>query len=649
MSGNVWPKAVPLLILAGLCAYANCYSKTLVFDDDAWIVDQPLLEKPREYLESIEGRPLLGLTNLALHRLGRNNPLGHHVLNVLIHLAATLTVYGVVRRALLSPRFRGRFDGRAPYLAFAVALLWMLHPLQVQCVTYVIQRGESMAGLFYLFILYAMQRADAAAGRRRAAGWYALAVLSLVLGFGSKEIMATAPGAVLLFDRIFLAPSIRQMTRRRWAYYLVFLLVWGAFTGWHLDRASGSQSGIGFKVEVVTAKEYALTQTGVLLYYLRLCFWPRGMSIDYQSWPWWHTFGEAMPEAAIVIGMLVVTTVLVFWRPAVGFVCAWYFLILLPTSSVLPIVDAVFEHRMYLSLAAPVILAVFLSDWLLRLVRVGWLRPYVLAAAALALGALTHLRNEEYRSRAQLWEIAVERMPDSIRARANLAQGLILDNRNEEVIPVLERALELAPTDSISLINLAAAHEQLGNFRDSTEYYRRLRDAYPTDWKHWRMLAASLLVLGGRENLAAAAEAYEKAAELKGDEAEPYYGRAAALYALGMDAEGDEAVQKASAFNPDWPTAVLGTARSAIMDERTRENPLACRSALTWAKLGIKVMDKPESIHWDTLALCYAANGDFDRAIVQSHTALLITPDGPWGAVHRDRLRYYVKKQVPWE
>src|SRR3954451_25117840 len=163
MSRPAWPKAIPLLVLAGLCAYANVYPKTLVFDDDAWIVDQPNLDAPPAYFKSMEGRPLLAATNLALHRMGRNNPLGHHVLNVLIHLAATLTLYGVVRRALLSRRFGDRFEGRAEYLAFAVALLWMLHPLQVQCVTYVIQRGESMAGLFSLLILYCMQRADEAA------------------------------------------------------------------------------------------------------------------------------------------------------------------------------------------------------------------------------------------------------------------------------------------------------------------------------------------------------------------------------------------------------------------------------------------------------------------------------------------------------
>ena len=93
--------------------YANCYSKSFVFDDDAWIVDQPNLDEPIEYFKSMDGRPLLAVTNLVAHRMGRNNPLAHHLLNVLIHLAATLTLYGVVRRALLSRRFGERFVGRA--------------------------------------------------------------------------------------------------------------------------------------------------------------------------------------------------------------------------------------------------------------------------------------------------------------------------------------------------------------------------------------------------------------------------------------------------------------------------------------------------------------------------------------------------------
>jgi protein O-mannosyl-transferase len=659
MTRSVWPNAIPLLILAGLCAYANCYSKTFVFDDDAWIVDQPLFDNPVAYFKSMEGRPLLAASNLALHRMAHNNPLGHHVLNVLIHLAAALTLYGVVRRALLSRRFGNRFQDQAPYLAFAVALLWMLHPLQVQCVTYVIQRGESMAGLFYLLILYCMQRADAVdhdeGFRWSRLGWYALALASLVLGFGSKEIMVTAPGAVLLFDRIFLAVSIRELVRRRWLFHLLFVLIWGGFTGWHFMRAAEAQGGLGFNVESVSKVEYALTETGVLIYYVRLTFWPRGMAIDYQSWPWTRTPSEAMPELAIVAGVLAVTTVLLFWRPAVGFVFAWFFLILIPTSSFMPIVDAVFEHRMYLSLASLAVGVVFIGDWLLRTIRLKVLRPVALTAAAVALSVLTLLRNEEYRSREGVWSVAVERMPESVRARANLAQGLILEQRDDEVFPILERALELSPTDPTSIQNMAAAYEQLGNFDGAAEYYGRLKIYYPAEWKHWRMHAATLLVLGRWDE---AADAYAKAGELnrvavkekgEAESPEPHYGRAVALYALGRNDEAATEARAAATITPDWPEIVFGMARSVILDERQRDNPLARRSAMNWALLGRRFLDKPHPQHLDTLGLCYAAEGNFAKAAEHSREAVLTTPTGPWGSLHRDRLRYYEQKRVPWE
>jgi protein O-mannosyl-transferase len=668
MPSNVWPKAIPLLILAGLCAYSNCISKTLVFDDDAWIVDQPLLDDPNEYFKAMEGRPLLALTNVAMHRLGRNNPVGHHVLNVFIHLAATLTLYGLVRRTLLLPRFHGRYDGRAPYLAFAVALLWMLHPLQVQSVTYIIQRGESMAGLFYLLMLYAVLRGNEVgaapfeavdAGKRlglRRCGWYALAVVSLVLGFGSKETMATAPVALVLFDRIFLTRSIGHLIRRRWVFYLFFLVTWGMFTGFHVYRAVMAAGGIGFGMETLTWKQYALTEAGALLYYLQITFWPRGLAIDYQSWPWCHTLSDAMPEGAIVAAMLLATVVFLFWRPALGFVCAWFFIILAPTSSILPIADAVFEHRMYLSLATPVVLTVFFVDWALRRTSLTVLGPYLLTAAALALGILTFLRNEEYRSRAAVWQVAVERMPESVRARANFGQGLLVEGRNEEVVPILERALELAAHDPTSLQNLAAAYEQLGNFAAAADCYRRLCGFFPNDAKYWRMYGAALLVIAKWEEAEEASRrGIELEEKLKADkpdspqQTELRYGRAAALYELGRDAEAEEMIREAFKLDPDWPDGVLALARNVMLDEKMRKSPDAVRSAFTWARLGLRFKESPQPIQLDTMGLCYAARGEYAKAAEHSRWALLIAPGGPWGGVHRDRLKCYEKKRVPWD
>jgi hypothetical protein len=568
--------------------------------------------------------------------MGRQNPVGQHLLNAAIHLAATLVLYGLVRRSLLVPRFRTRYVTRAERLAFAVALLWAVHPLQIQSVTYIIHRGESLAGLFYLLILYALVRGNAS---RHRGWWYTLAVVGLVLGCGTKEILVTAPVATILYDRVFLTKSFRRMVRRRWIFYLIFLLTWAAYMAYNLSRAVGVESGIGFGMENVTPKTYLFTQAGVIVYYLRLSVWPSGTAIDYQSWPWTRTLGETMPEGAIVAGLLVMTGVLLWRRPAAGFVAAWFFIVLAPTSSVLPIIDAVFEHRMYLPLASVVVLVVFVGDALL-----GRWRPVALAAAAVALGALTHQRNELYESRERVWRSAVERMPNNGRGLANLAQGLLMKDRPAEAVAVLERALALSAVEPTALENMAVAHEQLGDFVAAEGYYQRLHAAYPKDGKWPRLIGDRRLALG---RWADAEAAYRTSIARDPSPAEPWYGLAAALNEQGRDSTNERT--EATARNAEWPTVVLDMARATVVDERHRRFAAACRAALVWAKVGVAGRERPSAKERDTLALCYAVTGDFQTAAEQVRRAFGDGPDAKWTGVLRDRLRDYEAGRGPWE
>ena len=144
---GTWPKAVPLLVLAGLLAYCNSFNKALIFDDVAWIVGHPDIGDFARYM-SEWSRPVVRLSIQLNYKLGGLNPAGYHALNLGVHVLAALTLFGLVRRVVRLPRFAGRYDDHADYLAFAVALLWLVHPLQTQSVTYIIQRCVSMMGLF---------------------------------------------------------------------------------------------------------------------------------------------------------------------------------------------------------------------------------------------------------------------------------------------------------------------------------------------------------------------------------------------------------------------------------------------------------------------------------------------------------------------
>jgi hypothetical protein len=165
-------------------------------------------------------------------------------------------------------------------------MLWVVHPLQTQSVTYVWQRCESLMGMFYLLTLYCVIRSDASA---RARWWSAGAVESCALGMASKEVMATAPVVVLLHDRVFLAGSWKELGRRRWGLYAGLAGTWSILAALLLSGVA--QEGVWRASWLETRQSippwsYLLTQAGVITHYLRLAFWQDPLCLDYgYGWP----------------------------------------------------------------------------------------------------------------------------------------------------------------------------------------------------------------------------------------------------------------------------------------------------------------------------------------------------------------------------
>ena len=211
-----------LVIAAGLFAYHDSFTGAFVFDDvpsipenatirHLWPIWQ-CLSPPHGDRVTVEGRPLINLSLALNYALGGYNVWGYHALNLTVHILAGLTLLGIVRRTLLQPALRERFGTAANELALVVALLWTLHPLQTESVTYIIQRAESIVGLFYLLTVYCFIRAVDSPQCRL---WYSLSVAACALGMASKEVMVSAPVMVLLYDRAFLSGSLRPRTASR--------------------------------------------------------------------------------------------------------------------------------------------------------------------------------------------------------------------------------------------------------------------------------------------------------------------------------------------------------------------------------------------------------------------------------------------------
>ncbi len=451
-AGTPW-WAAALLVLAALGAYANTFSVPFFFDDSLAIKENsslrhlwppwvPLL--PPSHL-TVGGRPILNLSFALNYAVSRLHVWSYHAVNLAIHIMAGIVLFDLIRRTLRQPLLRDRFGNDARLLALAIALLWMLHPLQTESVTYISQRAESLMGLFYLLTLAAFIRA-AESGRQRAR-WSIVAVIACFLGMATKEVMATAPVMVLLYDRTFLAGGFRAAWRERWRLYLALMASWVvlAYGALDLDRRD---AGFGHGVSPWT---YAVTECGVILDYLKLIVWPHPQVIDYGE-TMSGDLGAMLPQAIGLALLLVAIGVALVRRPALGFAGAWFFVILAVTSSVIPIVKSpLAEHRLYLPLAAPVALAVLgLYYWMGR-------RGLAVAAALIvACGALTFLRNGDYHSQVTLWTQALEHDPDNARAQANLGYVLLENGDVAGAMDHFQKALALDP-------NAAEIHNDLGN------------------------------------------------------------------------------------------------------------------------------------------------------------------------------------------
>ena len=287
-----------VIIVCGIAVYFNSFSGVFVLDDHRAIVENDAIHRLWPLAPIVSGmRPVLNFTLALNYALGGLDVWHFHLVNLLIHILAGLTLFGVLRRSLLTEKLKTAYQNQASWLALAIALLWLIHPVQTQSVTYIIQRAESLMGLFSLFALYSLICSN---NSTRAGAWHVLSILSFALGMGSKEIAVTAPFTLLLYDRVFLTNSWNEVLRKRWRLYLGLFIILGISVGsLVLKYAASDDPTAGFSVKAITPFEYARTQPGVILHYLRLAFSPYPLVFDY-FWPIANRLNEILIPGFVV-------------------------------------------------------------------------------------------------------------------------------------------------------------------------------------------------------------------------------------------------------------------------------------------------------------------------------------------------------------
>ena len=626
------------LVLAGSWAYSTSFRGVFVGDDIDAIADNPHIKSlwPLTAAMSappdttVAGRPFASLTfalNYALAPAdvrdvvapGVRAPLGstsdpfyrnvwgYHAFNLAVHLSAALLLFGIVRRTLLSPPLCARFGAGSTALAFAVSLLWLVHPLQTESVTYVVQRVESLMGMFYLLTLYGAIRAlEAGSGSPRLL-WMGVSIAACALGMGTKEAMVGAPIAVALWIRIC-RPEDRLFGPAARPLLIGLAATWIPLAVLVMQQARARS--VGFGLLGWTAWSYLMTQAGVIVHYLRLSIVPSPL-VFWYAWRTPESWIGIVPQATALLVLAVLTVVALARRHPLGLAGAWFFLTLAPSSSILPIATEIAaEHRMYLPLASVVAVVVtggyalgqgVLAAWRTgnrRVSRAATLGAWVaLVMAAAVLGAMTRERNRDYWSNETILADTVRKSPENAGARIFYGVELLGQARFSEAEAQFRAALSLPPPQGAGIGPTAGAHMYLGS-----------------------ALCAQNKLDEGIAHLEQALALNPRLSEAHGFLAE-------ARISQGRLAEAAASFERAIAGLPDVPPLLHRAAwfLATAPDGRLRNGA----RAVELAERAVRLTGGRDWMMLDGLAVAYAEQGRFADATSAIQRALALVQGGP--------------------
>lgn len=576
--------SIGCIAMWGVVIYSNTLTVPFVFDDLIYIHNNPILKEPLNFARIIVFAPSrwIGFFTFAVnYYFGHWNTIGYHLVNLMIHIGAAICCYSLVLLTLRTPRLKNRPVEHKTALALLAALIFLSHPVQTEAVTYVWQRVESLAAFFYLLSLafYVKSRLDSNGEQPSflldSSSSYVTSCLLAYACAMTKETAITLPAVMILYEMIFFKDFSKRAKHvlLRVVPFLCLVIVVPV---------------LALKSPVVTknvlyesppAGAYVLTQTRVITTYLRLLVCPVEQNLDYD-----FPLSKSLLEPEVMGSLLLIISVValgIFVRrssPLIAFGIIWFFVTLLPTSSIVPLPDFIFEHRLYLPLVGFVFVLIgilVISGKRMRIVTTA------LIIMILIFSVSAYRRNSIWRKDLTLWQDTVEKSPHKARPRANLATSYIKIEEYDKALAELSQAIALKP-------DYAVAHENVGVAYFHKKAYQR------------------------------AIAAFQRAVELDPNQASTYYARGETYMRLGQNDLAIKDFQKALLINPSHLSA--------------RNNfglMLAEKGEYLKAISEFETVVRLEPNHQEAsfnLARSYTLSGQIDRAVRQYEKVIELQP-----------------------
>jgi len=507
-----------LIILLTIIIYVPAIKAPFVLDDEINIIRNARLHNFTGFWPPLGSRYLAYLSFALNYTVGGLNTFGYHLVNLVIHILSAMTLYGLVRSLFRTPAMGGRAEkggdsALANHIALLTALIFTAHPLNTQAVIYITQRFTSMAALFYLLSLYLYLKWRLAEKGPFSLLFYVLSILTAIMAAKTKEISFTLPFVIVLAEYVFFTEPGRWINKKR-LYYLipyaiVLILIPLSILGpelglWGLKR--GADAGFTRIQQVIDLKElspysYLMTQFTVVPKYIKLLFIPFPLNLDYD-YPLYHSFFSLKVMAGFVL-LLFIFTVSLFTasfarrrhRPLLLIAMAgllWFFITLSIESTVIPIRDVIFEHRMYLPGAG---LALALSVLIVDILRRGKKQAFgraVLITAIIITTPLTVIalgRALVWSDAVRLNEDIVRKSPNKARAHNNLGALYATKGQLDKAIIEFRKTIDIESDSSGPHKNLARALYGKGDISGAVREYKAAIRANPGAFEAHQALA----------------------------------------------------------------------------------------------------------------------------------------------------------------
>ncbi|NJO15478.1 MAG: tetratricopeptide repeat protein [Thioploca sp.] len=490
---------IQTLLLASVVAltYGHTLDVPFYLDDFSSIEENPVIYNSSGLLALWQFAPLriIGYLSFALnYQVHQFQVAGYHLVNIIIHFLVGIAVLGLLRGLVRTPAVNsGLSESTKQWLPILTALIFVLHPLQIQAVTYIVQRLASLSALFYIASMASFIQARLTNQTVSRFLWILACILLALLAFFTKQNTATLPLALLLLELIFFPGHRRRLMVVTVMSGAGLALIWFilAVVFHHNPFSLEAMQALTRETEEITRTTYFATQMSVLWTYIKLFFWSSSSHIDYD-YPLteaflstnqnYHLIARLLDSSALwaFIGHLIVLGFAGYslrrW-PLVAFGIFFYYLAHMIESSFIPIRDVIFEHRTYL----PNLGLIVASSWLLVVyLPRGFSHNSLIIIIMLlsTLGTVTWLRNQMWRDPIALWQHNVEQSPNKTRGWVILGKHLIQAGRSEEAIEALEQAktkkvnpdgTESSTMSTEAALNFVVAYKRLHRYDEALQ------------------------------------------------------------------------------------------------------------------------------------------------------------------------------------